>query len=130
MSPKYRASVLDKCLTSPRRFVPVDVRGRRTSYSDRPSSFQSMTSRTSRRSLWRYSLAKASSIAGAFHVGAPEPSRISCSALLGPAMAGSTIVSDGFVDTAPNNRLCGYTRALPSLDGAPMQLAGAVLPCD
>jgi hypothetical protein len=32
-------------LTTPSKFVPVGVIGRRTSYSDNPSSFQSSASR-------------------------------------------------------------------------------------
>ncbi len=49
-TPKYRASVFERCLTKPRRFVPVAVKGRRTSYSPSPSSFHSIAARTSRRS--------------------------------------------------------------------------------
>jgi hypothetical protein len=43
--PKYPASTPARCFTRPRRFVPVLTIGRRTSYSDRPSSFQTMASR-------------------------------------------------------------------------------------
>ena len=42
---KYSASTQDRCLTSPSRLVPVPVIGRRASYSDSPSSFQTMASR-------------------------------------------------------------------------------------
>src|SRR5882757_10042477 len=59
-SPKYLDSESDWCLTRPRRLVPVVVRGRRMSYSESPSSFQSITLRISRRSLCRYSFAKSS----------------------------------------------------------------------
>ena len=44
-SPKYSNSTLARCLTSPSRLVPVGVTGRRTSYSDSPSSFHSTASR-------------------------------------------------------------------------------------
>ena len=43
-SPRYAASTLATCLTSPSRLVPVDVRGRRASYSDNPSSFHTSAS--------------------------------------------------------------------------------------
>src|SRR6266536_4117508 len=59
-SPRYRDSVCVRCLTRPRRLVPVAVRGRRMSYSDSPWSFHNITSRASRRSLCRYSFAKSS----------------------------------------------------------------------
>ncbi len=44
-TPKYPASSPARCLTSPRRFVPVGVKGRRRSYSDRRASFQVIASR-------------------------------------------------------------------------------------
>lgn len=46
---EYQASTIDRCLTKPRRLVPVGVSGRRMSYSDSPSSFQRSASRTERR---------------------------------------------------------------------------------
>src|SRR5690606_30271011 len=49
-SPKYLASTVATCFTRPRRLVPVAVTGRRASWADSPSSFQSSASR-SRRSL-------------------------------------------------------------------------------
>src|ERR1700679_2063711 len=57
ISPKYQASEVVRCLTRPRRLVPVGVSGRRTSYSDSPSSFHSSASRIQRRSPCRYSFA-------------------------------------------------------------------------
>ncbi len=45
VSPKYPSSTLARCLTRPRRLVPVGVMGRRTSYSESPSSFHSIASR-------------------------------------------------------------------------------------
>ena len=45
MSPKYPNSTLATCLTRPSRLVPVGVSGRRTSYSESPSSFHSSASR-------------------------------------------------------------------------------------
>lgn len=47
VSPRYTASAPVMCLTSPSRLVPVGVIGRRMSYSDSPSSFQSRVSRAS-----------------------------------------------------------------------------------
>jgi hypothetical protein len=41
-SPKYREPETAQCLTRPRRLVPVEVRGRRMSYSRSPSSFQTV----------------------------------------------------------------------------------------
>jgi DNA-binding MarR family transcriptional regulator/GNAT superfamily N-acetyltransferase len=45
VSPRYPNSTLARCLTRPSRLVPVGTIGRRTSYSDSPSSFQTMASR-------------------------------------------------------------------------------------
>ena len=42
------ASEIALCFTKPSRLVPVDVNGRRTSHSDRPSSFHTSASRTAR----------------------------------------------------------------------------------
>jgi hypothetical protein len=53
-SPKYLASEIDRCLIRPRRLVPVKVSGRRMSYSESPSSFESSASRIQRRSSCRY----------------------------------------------------------------------------
>ena len=47
--PKYQASTMDRCFTNPSRLVPVGVTGRRTSYSDNPSSFQTIASLAWRR---------------------------------------------------------------------------------
>src|SRR4051794_9288690 len=47
VSPKYPSSTLATCLTSPNRFVPVGVSGRRMSYSESPSSFHNRASRAS-----------------------------------------------------------------------------------
>ena len=49
VSPKYRASTLATCLTSPSRLVPVGTNGWRASYSDSPSSFHTSASRAA----WR-----------------------------------------------------------------------------
>src|SRR5580698_3907538 len=59
-SPKYLASQVAECLTKPRRLVPVAVMGRRMSYSESPSSFQTSASRIQRRSSWRYPFANSS----------------------------------------------------------------------
>src|SRR4029434_1093305 len=45
VSPKYPASTLATCLTSPSRLVPVGTIGRRASYSESPSSFHTSASR-------------------------------------------------------------------------------------
>ena len=45
VSPKYTNSHTALCLTRPSRLVPVDTIGRRTSYSERPSSFHKRVSR-------------------------------------------------------------------------------------
>src|SRR5215207_1722196 len=45
VAPRYPASTLATCLTSPSRLVPVGTSGRRTSYSDSPSSFHTSASR-------------------------------------------------------------------------------------
>jgi hypothetical protein len=47
VSPKYPISTLARCLTRPSRLVPVGTSGRRTSYSDKPSSFHSTAPRMS-----------------------------------------------------------------------------------
>ena len=60
ISPRYRASDSVRCFTRPSRLVPVLVSGRRTSYSDSPSSLTSSDSRAQRRLSWRYSLANSS----------------------------------------------------------------------
>src|SRR5580698_10419291 len=49
VSPKYPSSMLATCLTSPSRLVPVGVSGRRTSYSESPSSLHSRASRPASR---------------------------------------------------------------------------------
>src|SRR5215207_1092720 len=66
-SPKYLDSQIDRCLTRPSRLVPVEVSGRRRSYSPSPSSFQTITSRSSRSSWCRYSLAASPITAPACH---------------------------------------------------------------
>jgi len=48
-SPKYPNSTEARCLTRPSRLVPVAVSGRRTSYSESPSSFHSTAWRAVRR---------------------------------------------------------------------------------
>src|SRR5687767_7995911 len=45
VSPKYPASTLATCLTSPSRFVPAGPSGRRKAYAESPSSFQRRASR-------------------------------------------------------------------------------------
>jgi hypothetical protein len=44
-NPKYPDSVPAVCFTRPSRLVPVGTSGRRMSYSDSPSSFQTSASR-------------------------------------------------------------------------------------
>ena len=72
-SPKYRASQVALCLTSPSRFVPVTVNGRRTSYSDSPSSFQTRASRTHRKWSWRWAFATSSITAASLPPGHSTP---------------------------------------------------------
>ena len=49
VAPKYPDSTPARCLTTPSRVEPVGTSGRRTSYSDNPSSFHSTASREIRR---------------------------------------------------------------------------------
>jgi hypothetical protein len=46
VQPRYPICTPARCFTTPRMFVPVGVIGRRRSYSETPSSFQSTASRT------------------------------------------------------------------------------------
>src|ERR1700722_3629381 len=88
LSPKYRASTIDRCLTRPRRFVPVGVSGRRMSYSQSPSSFESIASRTDRRLLCRLDFASAYSGSWCGH-GPDRTSRF----LLSPSITGQYYAS-------------------------------------
>src|SRR3954463_1078417 len=63
--PRYPSSIPTRCLTRPSRLVPDGTSGRRTSYSERPSSALTTSSRDRRRWGWRWKLRGCAVIGGA-----------------------------------------------------------------
>jgi hypothetical protein len=94
----------DRCLTKPRRFVPVGVSGRRMSYSDSPSSFESIASRADRRLLRKLDFASAYAGSWSGH-GPDRTSR----AVLSPLFTGEDYVSAGLSPRGSGRRSNAYS---------------------
>src|ERR1700683_868360 len=95
-SPKYPISPQATCLSRPSRLVPVGTRGRRMSYSDRPSSFHSRASRPRCRYWRRSALQSASVMPGCYAGATTNPPDLGL--LAGRAYAGAAEGEDGQAD--------------------------------